>query len=268
MTTVVETRGLSKKYGRRWALRDCTLSVPAGKIVGLVGRNGAGTTTLLHLAVGLLAPTSGTISVLDEPPADDLAQPARIGFVAQGTPIYAGLSVVGHLRMGALLNRHWDGDLAGSRIERLGLYPRQRAGSLSRGQRAQLALTLAVAKRPELLLLDEPVASLDALARREFLQSLIEFVAEQRVSVVLSSHLVGDLERVCDYMVVMVASQVRLSGRGRRTAGRLRRLRHRGGRHRRAAHPPDPARYDRHAGGLPGCPAGRQPLGAGQAIGR
>jgi ABC-2 type transport system ATP-binding protein len=212
MTAVLETEGLGKKYGRRWALQDCSLTIPAGKVVGLVGPNGAGKTTLLHLAVGLVAPSAGSIRVLGGPPAEGPAQIGRVGFVAQDSPLYAGLSVAKHLRMGGLLNPGWDGALAEDRVERVGLDPRQPAGSLSGGERAQLALTLAIAKRPELLLLDEPVASLDPLARREFLQSLMEVVADQGVSVVLSSHLISDLERVCDYLVVLVASHVRLAG--------------------------------------------------------
>jgi ABC-2 type transport system ATP-binding protein len=212
MTTVLAASGLDKQYGRRWALHDCSLTIPEGKVVGLVGPNGAGKTTLLHLAVGLLSPTSGTITVLGESPADGPKQLGRVGFVAQDTPTYARRSVAKHLRMGAWLNPGWDGELATARVEQLSLDPRQRAGSLSGGQRAQLALTLATAKRPELLLLDEPLASLDPLARREFLQSLMVIVAAQGVSVVLSSHLVADLERVCDYLVVLVASHVRLSG--------------------------------------------------------
>ena len=212
MTAVLETTALGKKYGRRWALHDCTLVIPEGKVVGLVGPNGAGKTTLLHLAVGLLAPTSGSITVLGGRPADGPAQLGRVGFVAQDTPTYARMSVANHLKMGAWLNPGWDAGMAERRIEQLGLDPRQRAGSLSGGQRAQLALTLAIAKRPELLVLDEPVASLDPLARREFLQSLMEVVAEHGVSVVLSSHLVADLERVCDYLVVLAASHVQLCG--------------------------------------------------------
>jgi ABC-2 type transport system ATP-binding protein len=212
MTAVLESRGLGKRYRQRWALTDCTLSVPAGHVVGLVGPNGAGKTTLLHLATGLLAPTTGTIEVLGEPPAASPAQLARVGFVAQDTPTYAGLSVADHLRLGAHLNPGWDADLAHGRIERLGLDAGQRAGKLSGGQRAQLALTLAIAKRPELLILDEPIASLDPLARREFLQSLMEFTAGQQVSVVMSSHLVADLERICDYLIVLVGSRVRVAG--------------------------------------------------------
>jgi ABC-2 type transport system ATP-binding protein len=212
MTAVLSAHGLGKSFGRRSALSDCTLEVPTGRIVGLVGPNGAGKTTLLNLAVGMLAPTSGSIEVLGERPASGAAQLARIGFVAQEAPLYAGLSVEDHLRLGARLNPGWDDALARRRTERLGMDLSQRAGKLSGGQRAQLALTLGIAKRPELLILDEPVASLDPLARREFLQDLMEAVAEHGLSVVLSSHLVSDLERVCDYVIVLVASRVRLDG--------------------------------------------------------
>ena len=212
MSGVIEASGLGKQYRRTWALRDCTLTIPDGCVVGLVGPNGAGKTTLLQLATGLLTPTRGTISVLGEPPAASPAQLAQVGFVAQDTPVYARMRVADHLRMGAWLNPGWDDELAQRRIGQLGLDPKQRAGSLSGGQRAQLALTLALAKRPELLLLDEPVASLDPLARREFLRSLMEAVAEHGTSVVMSSHLVADLERVCDYLIVLVASRVRIAG--------------------------------------------------------
>lgn len=212
MNAVIETNDLGKQYGRQWALRDCTLRIPEGKVVGLVGPNGAGKTTLLSLAVGLLTPTRGSITVLAGRPGDGPAQLEKVGFVAQDTPAYAGLSVGKHLLMGAYLNANWDQELARDRIDQLGLDPRQKAGSLSGGQRAQLALTMAIAKQPELLLLDEPLASLDPLARREFLQGLMEIVAGHGVSVVLSSHLIADLERVCDYLVLLVASHIQLAG--------------------------------------------------------
>ena len=212
MSAVLETGRLGKRYRRLWALADCTLSIPGGHVVGLVGPNGAGKSTLLNLAVGLLAPTAGTIEVLGSPPAAGPAELARVGYLAQDAPVYAGLSVADHLRLGARLNRGWDAELARDRVERLDLDPHQKAGTLSGGQRAQLALTLAVAKRPELLILDEPVASLDPLARREFLADLMEATAEQELSVVLSSHLVADLERVCDYLIVLVGSRVRVAG--------------------------------------------------------
>jgi ABC-2 type transport system ATP-binding protein len=212
VTAALRARGLGRSYGRLWALSDCTLDVPAGRVVGLVGPNGAGKTTLLHLAVGLLTPSTGTIEVLGGRPAAGPAQLAKVGFVAQDSPTYAGLSIEDHLQLGARLNPGWDDALARDRIRRLGLDLTRRAGKLSGGQRAQLALTLGVAKRPELLVLDEPVASLDPLARREFLQDLMEAVAEHELSVVLSSHLVSDLERVCDHLIVLVASRVQLGG--------------------------------------------------------
>jgi ABC-2 type transport system ATP-binding protein len=210
--TLLAASGLGKRYRRRWALSGCTLEIPAGRVVGLVGPNGAGKTTLLHLAAGLIAPTTGTVEVLGGRPGEDPVQLGRVGFVAQDTPVYSGLSVAAHLRMGGQVNPRWDGGAARRRIEQLGIDPRQRAGRLSGGQRAQVALTLAVAKRPELLILDEPVASLDPLARREFLRSVAGTVAGHGTSVVLSSHLVADLELICDYLVVLVASRVRLAG--------------------------------------------------------
>jgi ABC-2 type transport system ATP-binding protein len=212
MTTAVEARGLGRQYGRRWALSDCTLTIPAGHVVGLVGPNGAGKTTLLNLATGMLEPTVGTIVVLGGKPASSPDQLARVGYVAQDTPTYAGLSVADHLRLGAHMNRAWDAQLASKRIHQLKLDPAQKAGKLSGGQRAQLALTLAIAKRPELLILDEPIASLDPLARREFLQVLMESTADQEFSVIMSSHLVADLERVADYLIVLVGSRVRVDG--------------------------------------------------------
>ena len=212
MTDALATHGLGKKYGHRVALADCTLSIPAGRIAGLVGPNGAGKTTLLHLAVGLLAPTSGTIEVLGGRPASGPAQLAKVGFVAQDAPVHAGFTVADHLRFGAHMNPGWDGALARDRIDQLGLDLHQKAGKLSGGERAQLALTLALAKQPELLILDEPIASLDPLARSEFPRSLADFTASRRVSVVMSSHLVSDLERICDYLIVLVASRVQVAG--------------------------------------------------------
>ncbi|HEY2794831.1 MAG TPA: ATP-binding cassette domain-containing protein, partial [Micromonosporaceae bacterium] len=196
-STALAARGLGKRYRRRWALSDCTLDVPAGRVVGLVGPNGAGKTTLMRLAVGLSTPTTGEVEVLGGRPADGPEQLGRVGFVAQETPAYAGLTVADHLRLGGWLNPRWDRGLAEQRIDRLGLDRKQKAGRLSGGQRAQLALTLAIAKRPELLVLDEPVASLDPLARREFMDGIGE-ISATGVSVLISSHLVADLERTCD----------------------------------------------------------------------
>jgi ABC-2 type transport system ATP-binding protein len=208
----LRAEGLGKRYRRHWAIEDCTLQIPRGHVVGLVGPNGAGKSTLLHLAAGLLGPTAGSIEVLGERPACDAAQLGRVGFVAQDASLYPWLSVEDHLKLGAHCNPTWDGASAHARVGELGLRPRQRAGKLSGGQRAQLSLTIALAKRPEVLLLDEPVASLDPLARREFLGLLMSTVAGSGVSIVLSSHLVSDVERVCDYLIVLVDSHVRVAG--------------------------------------------------------
>ncbi|MFD0206689.1 MULTISPECIES: ABC transporter ATP-binding protein [Saccharothrix] len=210
--TVLRARDLGRKYRRRWALTGCDLDLPAGHVTGLVGPNGAGKSTLLGLAAGMVEPSSGTIEVCGDVPGSGPAQLAKVGFVAQHTPVYANLTVAEHLRLGAHLNPGWDDGLARDRIARIGLDPALPAGKLSGGQRAQLALTLGIAKRPELLLLDEPVASLDPVARREFLRDLMESVAEHGLSVVMSSHLIGDLERVCDHLVVLVDARVRITG--------------------------------------------------------
>ncbi len=211
MSVVIEATELGKRYGRRWALRNTSLRVPSGRVVGLVGSNGAGKTTLLHLTVGLLNASEGQILVLGRRPGDGEKQLARVGFVAQDAPLYTRMNVADHFEMASRLNAHWDSDVAGELIERLDLDPRQRAGSLSGGQRAQLALALAIGKRPELLVLDEPVASLDPLARRDFMKALMGLAADG-LSVVLSSHLLSDIERVCDYLIVLADGEVRLAG--------------------------------------------------------
>ena len=208
-TEVLHAEGLTKRYGRRPALTDCQLHVPRGRIVGLVGPNGAGKSTLLQLACGLISPTSGSLRVLGARPGEQLA---KVGFVAQDTPVYAGLTVAEHLKLGARLNPGWDSGLAGRRIAQLGLPADQKAGRLSGGQRAQLALTVAAAKRPELLILDEPAAALDPLARQDFLNNLMDFVAELGASAVLSSHLLSDVERSCDYLIVLGNARVQVAG--------------------------------------------------------
>jgi len=211
VSAALEATALGKRYRRNWALQDCNLTVPRGRIAALVGPNGAGKTTLLHLAVGLLAPTTGTIRVLGQAPGDAGLLPL-VGFVAQDTPLYRDFTAAELLTMGAKLNRHFDRPLARSRLERLAIPLDRRVGSLSGGQRAQVALALALAKGRELLLLDEPLASLDPLARREFLQTLMGSVAEQGATVLLSSHLLADLERVCDYLIVLSAAHVQVLG--------------------------------------------------------
>jgi ABC-2 type transport system ATP-binding protein len=209
---VIETAGLGKRYGRAWALRDAALAIPAGYVVALVGPNGAGKTTLLHLSVGLATPTVGRITVLGGEPAGSPAALDQIAFVAQDAPLYKSLAVADMLHLTRNLNRRWDQRRAEARLTELGIPLRRRVGKLSGGQQAQLALTLALARRPRLLVLDEPLSSLDPLARHDFMASLMAAVAEDGLSVVLSSHVIADLERVADYLVVLSRGQVQVAG--------------------------------------------------------
>jgi ABC-2 type transport system ATP-binding protein len=211
VTPAIEAVGLGRRYGQRWAVRDVEVSVTPGAVVGLVGSNGAGKSTLLHLATGLARPSEGAISVFGERPGSSPVALASVGFVAQEAPLYLPLSVGDHLTLGARMNRTWHASDAHQRCRDLGLDPAQRVGDLSGGQRAQLALTLAIAKDPALLLLDEPVANLDPLARRAFLGDLMGLAADGS-TIVLSSHLLSDIERVCDHLVVMAAGRIRLAG--------------------------------------------------------
>ena len=210
--TAIETAGLGKRYKRTWALQDCTLHLPTGRIAALVGPNGAGKTTLLHLAVGLLAPDAGSVRVFGQNPYGNTAALAEIGFVAQDNPLYRDFTARELITLGGKLNRNWDAALARTRLSDLGIAPNLAVGKLSGGQRAQVALTLALAKRPRLLLLDEPIAALDPLARHEFMQALMGAVAETGTTVLLSSHLLADLERACDYLIVLQTARVQLSG--------------------------------------------------------
>lgn len=211
MTAALSTSGLGKRFGAKWALRDCTLQLPERRICGLVGANGAGKTTLLRLLVGLSRPSAGEARVLDQTPTDEPAFLRQVGYLAQEIPLYRRWTAADHLDMGAHLNQTWDNAVTIDRIRSLGIPLDQRVGTLSGGQRAQVALALALGKRPRLLLLDEPVAALDPLARREFLAVLTEAVAEGDLTVVLSSHLVADLERVCDHVIALAASRIVLA---------------------------------------------------------
>ena len=213
MSVALETTGLAKRYGRTWALRDCTLSVPRGRVAAVVGPNGAGKTTLMRLAVGLRRPTRGSVSVFGQAPRDDAESLARVGFVAQETPLYRDLTVADHLEVGRRLNGdRWDSTSASERLAKLSIPLERRTGELSGGQRAQVSLTMALAKRPDLLVLDEPVASLDPLARRTFLAELMGEVAASELTVLLSSHVIADLEHRCDYLVILSDSRVQVLG--------------------------------------------------------
>ena len=209
---MIECSGLGKRYRRSWALRDCTLAVPGGRVAALVGPNGAGKTTLLHLTVGLLGPTAGQIRVLGSERPGSPAALVGIGFVAQDTPLYKNLPVADMLHLGRNLNRRWDQPYARSRLAELGIPLDRRVGKLSGGQQAQLALTLALARHPQLLVLDEPLAMLDPLARHDFMASVMAAVADEAVTIVLSSHALAELERVADYLIVLTRGQVQVAG--------------------------------------------------------
>jgi ABC-2 type transport system ATP-binding protein len=209
---VVEASGLGKRYGGTWALRECTLEIPAGRVVALVGPNGAGKSTLLNLAVGLAAPSAGEVTVLGGRRAGSPAALDGIAFVAQDTPLYKSLSVADMIYVTRSLNRRFDQPYANARLEELGIPLRRKAGRLSGGQQAQLALTLALARRPRLLILDEPVAMLDPVARHDFMATVLAAVAADGVSVLLSSHVLTELERVAGYLVLLSQGRVRLAG--------------------------------------------------------
>ncbi len=208
---VVETKALGRRYGKRWALRDLDLTVAEHTVVGLVGPNGAGKSTLLHLVAGLIDPTEGRVSVLDAEPGSKGVLP-DVAFVAQDSPLPKRPRVREVVAMAAGMNVRWDADVVSNRLGELRVDESHRVGELSGGQRAQLALALALAKRPRLLLLDEPVASLDPLARRGFLQSLMAAVADGGMTVIFSTHLIDDLERTCDHLVVLGQGTLLLAG--------------------------------------------------------
>ena len=217
---VIESAGLGKRYGRTWALRDCTLAIPGGHVVALVGPNGAGKTTLLSMAVGLTTPTAGVVTVLGGDPAGSPDALDRIAFVAQDAPLYKNLPAADMLHLARNLNRRWDQQYAQSRLADLGIPLGRKVGKLSGGQQAQLALTIALARRPDLLVLDEPLAMLDPVARHDFMATVMSAVAEDGISVVLSSHILAELERVADYLILLSQRSGAGRGRGRGPAGR------------------------------------------------
>jgi ABC-2 type transport system ATP-binding protein len=211
-TPAIRTAGLGKRYGSLWALQDCSVSVPRGRVSALVGPNGAGKTTLLKILAGLSTASAGEAAVLGRAPGQSEEFLDGIGYLAQEVPLYKRLSADDHLELGAHLNRHWDAAGARARLAALKIPADRPVATLSGGQRAQVGLSLALAKRPRVLLLDEPVAALDPLARREFLVSLTGAVAEADLSVIMSSHLLHDLERVCDHLILLAASRTQLCG--------------------------------------------------------
>ncbi|SDN54854.1 ABC transporter ATP-binding protein [Allokutzneria albata] len=207
----ITARDLGRRYGRRWGLQHCSLEVPAGRVVGLVGPNGAGKSTLMNLLVGLLRPTTGELELLGDRVGPDTVLD-RVSYIDQEHSLYRDFTVREMLTAGRLLNRRWDDGIATERLTELGIPLTTKVGRLSGGQRAQVALAVALAKQPELLILDEPVASLDPLARREMMSTLMAAKAERDCTIVLSSHVVSELERLCDYLVVLDHGHVKLVG--------------------------------------------------------
>ncbi|WP_327671112.1 MULTISPECIES: ABC transporter ATP-binding protein [unclassified Streptomyces] len=212
MSTAIEANGLVKRYGRRAAaaLDDCSFRLPEGRISALVGPNGAGKSTLLTIAAGLSRPTSGSISVLGAAPG---AHRAKVSHLAQGKPLYPQLSVADTLRMGAALNpERWDAAYASKIVEQGELDPKAKIRSLSGGQRTRVAIALALGKRPELMLLDEPMADLDPLARHEMMGTLMADAAEHGTTVLMSSHIVTELADACDHLLLLGGGRIRLGG--------------------------------------------------------
>jgi ABC-2 type transport system ATP-binding protein len=209
---VLETAGLGRRFGWTWALRNCSLAVPAGRVTAMVGPNGAGKSTLLHLAVGLTSPSEGAVRVLGGMAAGSPLALERVAFVAQNAPLYRHLPVQDMVRLARNLNQRWDQARADRRLATLDIPLNRKIGKLSGGQQAQVALTIALARRPEFLVLDEPLAPLDPLARHQFLASVMEAVAEDGISVLFSSHALTELERVADYLVVLAGGRVQVAG--------------------------------------------------------
>ena len=209
----LRTDRLGRRYGKAWGLRDCTVEVPAGAVAALVGPNGAGKTTLLEMIIGLLEPTEGQVSVFGEVSRADTAQAlAMVGYVAQDHPLYRDFSIADMFHLGRAMNPSWDQELAAARMDTLGIPLQRKVKSLSGGQRAQVSLSMALAKRAPLVVLDEPVSSLDPVARLEFMRDVMALAADSTLTFLISSHVVSELERFCDWLIVLTNGHVQLAG--------------------------------------------------------
>lgn len=205
----LETFGLGKRYGRKWGLQECSMRLPPGRVAALVGPNGAGKSTLLRMAAGITRPSTGEVRVFGRSPQHQTLEVLRdIGYLDQERPLYRAYRVEEMFRFGERLNPKWD-DLAAHRyLNELGIPIDAKVGKLSVGQQAQVAMAMCLAKRPALLLLDEPVATLDPVAREGLMHLLLGSVADGQTTVLLSSHAIADLVSVCDYVVILSASRV------------------------------------------------------------
>jgi ABC-2 type transport system ATP-binding protein len=212
MNYALETKGLGKRYRQNWALQDCDLQLPIGRVAGLVGLNGAGKTTLMRLAAGLITPTTGSLRVCDKTPSpNDRSFLSSIGFVPQERTLYPDFTVHDMFTLGRKLNANWDRTLADQLLDSLNVSQKQRVGKLSGGQQAQLALVMALAKKPALLLLDEPLANVDPVARREFMKILMKAATEKGITIFISSHIITELEPICDYLVILSSPKILLA---------------------------------------------------------
>jgi ABC-2 type transport system ATP-binding protein len=209
----LRTEDLGRRYGKQWGLRDCTIEVPAGAVAALVGPNGAGKTTLLEMVIGLLEPTEGQVSVFGETSRAETPEAlARVGYVAQDHPLYRDFSVADMFHLGRAMNPRWDQELAVARMATLGIPLKRKVKRLSGGQQAQVSLTMALAKRAPLLVLDEPVSSLDPIARLEFMRDVMALAADSTLTFLISSHVVSELERFCDWLIILSGGHVQLAG--------------------------------------------------------
>ena len=204
MTLAIETRDLQYRPGRGFQISNLSMHVPSGAIYGFLGPNGAGKTTTIRLLLGLLPPGGGTITVLGhEMPADHVAVTARTGYVPERPHLYPTLTVDDALRYHSAFHARWDQRWAGELQREFNLVPDRRVGSLSKGETGKLMMLLALAQQPDLLLLDEPTDGLDPVVRREVLEALLAYVSNHHATVLISSHLVHELERICDWIAVM-----------------------------------------------------------------
>jgi ABC-2 type transport system ATP-binding protein len=209
----LRTSRLSRRYGKVWGLRDCTLEVPAGAVAALVGPNGAGKTTLMEMIIGLLGPTEGEVAVFGETSRANTPQTlARVGYVAQDHPLYRDFTVAEMFHLGRSMNPNWDQQLATARADALGIPLTRKVKRLSGGQQAQVSLTMALAKRAPLLVLDEPLSSLDPIARLDFMRDVMATAADADLTFLISSHVVSELERYCDWLIVLAHGHVQLAG--------------------------------------------------------
>jgi ABC-2 type transport system ATP-binding protein len=210
--TALEATGLGKRYRRGWALQDCSFTLPVETMVALVGPNGAGKSTLMALATGILAPTTGVVKVSGDSIRHRGPHP-KLAFLSQDRPLYKRFTVEEMLHFGRSMNDHFDDHYARRLITESDIPLTARTGALSGGQRTRLALALTLGRRPAVLLLDEPLAALDPLARTQVMQTLMAEVVDSGITVVMSSHVIADIEDAAEHLLLLTGGRIRLDGR-------------------------------------------------------